>query len=81
MTALAESWPTQWPAFVPLPTPTCAPYIVIPGLDPGMTRGGGGWGDPRIKSGDDDDGDDDVREPSARLVTVHVNPTTQGRNA
>jgi hypothetical protein len=31
------------------------PFIVIPGLDPGISADSGGWGDPRMKSGDDDD--------------------------
>jgi hypothetical protein len=30
-------------------------FIVIPGRDPGIPAGFGGWGDPRITSGDDDD--------------------------
>src|SRR5476651_1808698 len=30
-------------------------FIVIPGLDPGIPAESGGWGDPRIKSGDDED--------------------------
>ncbi|MEA2791163.1 MAG: hypothetical protein QOG73_3569 [Acetobacteraceae bacterium] len=31
--------------------------VVIPGLDPGIPVASGGWGDPRIKSGDDDGAD------------------------
>jgi hypothetical protein len=30
---------------------------VIPGLDPGIPTDSIGWGDPRIKSGDGDDGE------------------------
>jgi hypothetical protein len=31
-------------------------FIVIPGLDPGISTNSGGGGDPRIKSGDDESG-------------------------
>jgi hypothetical protein len=41
-------------------------FLVIPGLDPGIRADSAGWGDPRIKSGDDEDeksGDDEVGTP------------------
>jgi hypothetical protein len=30
-------------------------FIVVPGCDPGISADSGGWGDPRIASGDDED--------------------------
>jgi hypothetical protein len=41
--------------------------LVIPGLDPGIAPTGGVRGDPRIKSGDDDDG---VVCPAKRISAV-----------
>jgi hypothetical protein len=35
---------------------TQRPFLVIPGPDPGIPADSAGWGDPRIKSGDDEDG-------------------------
>jgi endoglucanase len=44
--------------------PTAGPLVVIPGLDPGIPAHSGGWGDPRIKSGDDEKGKSGDDEPA-----------------
>ncbi|MEA2790173.1 MAG: hypothetical protein QOG73_2579 [Acetobacteraceae bacterium] len=46
-------------AVIPGPRPVIpGPRPVIPGLDPGIPADSGGWGDPRIKSGDDGEGEE-----------------------
>jgi hypothetical protein len=48
------------------------PIVVIPGLDPGIPVDSVGWGDPRIKSGDDED---------ANPVSIRIAATSEKLSA
>jgi UDP-N-acetylmuramoylalanine--D-glutamate ligase len=58
---------------------TYQPRIVIPGLDPGILANSGGWGDPRIKSGNDGDGKSgDDGDGKSGLMTGQGDRATPG---
>jgi hypothetical protein len=46
------------------------PFIVIPGFDPGIAPTDGVRGDPRITSGDDDDGAGCPAESSSDVAVI-----------